>query len=350
MNCRFEVHASGDVSLIPDGDGFARRLSRYFANVKAASPHYRGLIETASQAARGPLDILGKMPVTTKETYRTTLLAEALATINGATFVTDFSSGSVASPVIRLCRTVDDLAEQGLTEQVFRRSGLTRGDRVVAMDVGAAQIYDFYSRAARNIGIRDFHYLHLTHQWAQSIAPIRCLQPTVIITTPSLLVRVWPHVAMVWTPEKSPVRIIISIGEPMHSGFREIVERAWNCRIVSFYGTTETGGIGSECCERDGHHFDPELIVPTLISPSRLSAECFEGEACLTTLHVQTQSVVKYAIGDTIRLSTARCVCGEASPRLWFKDRIQDAFCIGGREVQLRDAAGKICRDRPRTG
>jgi phenylacetate-coenzyme A ligase PaaK-like adenylate-forming protein len=126
------------------------------------------------------------------------------------------------------------------------------------------------------------------------------------------------------------VRIVIAIGEPINSEFRAMIEEVWSCNICSFYGTTEIGGFAGECESKDGLHFDPELIVPTIISPSHYDAQSVEGEVCFTTLHISTHSVVKYAVGDIVRLSTIACACGEASPRLWFKSRCQEAFILAG--------------------
>ena len=328
---RFVRHPSGAVSLIPEGDGFPARLSAYFDYVCSVSPYYRSLVEQSGiPAATDPTGLLGALPVTSKETYRSVLMEEALASANGVNLVTDFSSGSTAAPVMRVCRPADDLCEQEVTVEVFRRAGMGPGDRFVCMDVGAAEIYDFYFRAARNLGTTEVQFLHLTTDWAVSVRPLRMLAPTILLTTPSLLVRTWDVLRRFWDRDDCPVKTLIMMGEATDPQVRETIRAAWGCRVVSFYGTTEIGGFAGECRVGDGHHFRPDLVVPTVEAPRAFDGDNVEGEVCFTSMHIHTQSVIKYQVGDIVRISTAPCPCGETTPRLWFLERCQDAFIMAG--------------------
>ena len=328
---RFVRHASGAVSLIPDGARFAERLRDYFDYLCSASAYYRGLVEQCGiPAATDPVGLLGALPVTSKETYRSVLLEEALSSANGANLVTDFSSGSTAEPVMRVCRPADDLCEQEVTEEVFRRAGMEPGDRFVCMDVGAAEIYDFYFRAARNLGVHEVQFLHLTTDWAGSVRPLGALKPTILLSTPSLLARAWPPLRALWDRESCPVKTLIMMGEATDPQFRDAIRAAWGCRVVSFYGTTEIGGFAGECHLGDGHHFRPDLVVPTVEAPRAFDGDQVEGEVYFTSTHIHTQSVVKYQVGDVARLSTVPCPCGEITPRLWFLERCEDAFVMAG--------------------
>jgi phenylacetate-coenzyme A ligase PaaK-like adenylate-forming protein len=324
----FVHHDDGSATLVDVGGETARRLGALFRRLEARSSHYAALLCAADGS--DPVARLGAMPATDKATYRTTLAREALAGLGNENFVIDLSSGSTSRPVGRFCRTADDLSEQAATERAFRRAGIGRGDRVVFADVGAAQIYDFYGRAARALGAADVAYLHMTADLDATLAALRKLHPDVFLTIPSLLARAGNRLGAVWSRENSPLRCLISTGEAMPASQRAAIEGAWGCRVMSLYGTTETGCLASECVCEDGHHFDVDAHVLTLRHAQRLGPDTLEGELLMTTVEMYTHAVVKYAVGDMVRVSLAPCPCGDPAPRVWHLRRVQDAFVFAG--------------------
>ena len=74
-----------------------------------------------------PAEILGRIPPTSREDYRDILQPEAVSRLAGSRFVCDYSSGSTGRCVLRLATPPDELAEQAVTERVFRRAGM-RGE------------------------------------------------------------------------------------------------------------------------------------------------------------------------------------------------------------------------------
>lgn len=331
MSYAFFKHTNGSVSLIENGARFIEQLRRYLQFLYRDSPHYHALMEQFGQSpASPPLDTLGGLPHTTKRDYREILQLETLSRLNGLPFVCDYSSGSTNRCVLRLATPIDELGEQAVTEDVFRLAGMRRGDHFVCMEVGLPEIYDFYFRAARSLGVRRTTYLHLTQEFGRSLAPLAALAPNVLLTLPSVLVRAWPHLRNTWPPRQSPIRALIHMGEPMHRDFRREVSQTLGCRIYSFYGTTETGGVAGECRFASGGHFDPTKILPTIKNPKFLDNVTVEGELFLTTLYIKFQSVLKYRVGDIARLTTAPCPCGDPRPRLSTRERTHDSFVLTG--------------------
>mgnify|MGYP001330580867 CR=1 FL=1 len=326
------IHHSGDlVSLVPSGKLFGEKLRKYFQNQITNSAHYASVFQKLGlDSTHPPMEILGEIPPTTKEVYRETLQLESLSRLNESSFVTDYSSGSTADSVLRMCALPDDLAEQSVTESAFAAVGMGPGDHFICMEIGAIDIYDFYFRAARNLGVDHTSFLHLTQDYEKSCAPLFSLRPTILLTVPSILIRAWPVISNYWMGEDCPIRTVIHMGEPMHDSFRREVECQWNCQVRSFYGTTETGGIGVDCEYKTGIHFDPRFILPTLESAKPISKYEYEGEVLFTTLHIRTQSVIKYRVGDRVRLDTKICPCGNTNPRLTFLERTHEAFMIAG--------------------
>jgi len=89
------------------------------------------------------------------------------------------------------------------------------------MEVGIPEIYDFYFRAARHLGVRQTTYLRLTSNYAESVVPLRDLRPNVLLTLPSLMVRAWPHIRTLWDRDTCPLRSFIHMGEALHPELKQ---------------------------------------------------------------------------------------------------------------------------------
>lgn len=322
--------ATDSNTLIPQTINFNKALQAYLSRLAEHSAFYRQRIEATGKPLSAPLELLTAMPVTTKEDYRNALQQEALAQLQNHFFISDYSSGSTDSCVLRFSSVREELAEQEITEQVFRRAGLRPGDLFACLEVGAPEIYDFYCRAAVNLGASQATYLKVTPDYATSFDPLRRLNPQVILTLPSLMIKAWPHIKHYWPHGQSPIRSFIHMGEPLHPELKTEIESVWGCRVYSFYGTTELGGIGGECHYGDGCHFDPTCICPTLQNARTVAPGVLEGEGFFTSLHFQHQTVVKYRVGDIVQVDLNPCPCGETTPRLRFVERTNDSFIITG--------------------
>ena len=319
-----------ELTLVEQAAHFNSTVQRFFEQLCRDSGFYRGRIESAGRDAPDPLELLQRMPVTTKADYRDALQHEALRALHSRPFISDYSSGSTDQCVLRFSSASEELAELEITEQVFRRAGMQAGDRFVCLEVGAPEIYDFYFRAARNVGAVSTTYLKVTNDYAASFLPLLRLEPSVVLTLPSLIIKAWPYIRDHWPAGESPVRSLIHMGEPMHPELKQEIERVWACRVYSFYGTTEMGGMGGECAHGNGCHFDPSMICPTLKNAQEIAPGVYEGEGFFTTLHFRHQPVVKYRVGDVVQLDMNPCPCGESTPRLRFVERTTDSFIITG--------------------
>lgn len=326
---RFVPHQT-HLTLIDDSPRFLGLLGRYLTHLHRNSRFYRKRIEETACSLDDPLEVLNRLPATTKEDYSRILQQEALESLQSQPIVSDISSGSTADCVLRFSSPTDEMAELEITEAVFRRAGMQRGDRFVCMEVGVPEIYDFYFRAARRLGADQTTYLRITHHYSATVDPLRRLAPSILLTLPSLMIRAWPYIKTFWDRDKSPIRSFIHMGEPIHPALRQEIMDELGCDVYSFYGTTELGGIGGECRHGCGCHFDPALVCPTLETPREVEPGVYEGEALFTSLHFRHQSVLKYRVGDIVRLTLSPCACGEDTPRLSFVERTNDSFIITG--------------------
>lgn len=329
MNYKF-IQQDNSLTVAEDSPHFNATATRFFNHLASVSPFYKKQIEQTGISTETPVELLSKMPITTKQHYRDVLQHEALQALQAGPFISDYSSGSTDKCVLRFSSAPEELAELEITEQVFRRAGMGADDRFACLEVGAPEIYDFYFRAARNVGATQTTYIKVTNDYKASFNPLLRLNPTVILTLPSLIVKAWPYVKDFWPHGESPIRSFIHMGEAMHPELKREIEAVWGCKVYSFYGTTELGGMGGECSCSSGCHFDPSLICPTLENYHEIEPGIFEGEGFFSTFHFRNQSVVKYRVGDIVRLDINPCPCGETTPRLRFIERTSDSFIITG--------------------
>ncbi len=335
MPPQFHRHEDGSVSLLGSSPRDLDQMRRFFTWIHRVSGHYRSVMERSGLSPDDPpIELHGRFPTTSRDDYREILQPEALSRLHGERFVCDYSSGTSGQCVLRLASPADELAEQAITEAVFRRAGLRGGDTFVCADVGFPEIYEFYARAARAVGAARSTYLHLNRDYARSLEPLRQLKPAVFLTLPSLLARCWPHLQGYWPRGQSPIRSLIFMGEPMPSGLRREVEATLGCQVFSFYGTTETGGMAGECTLGEGCHLDPTRIGATVLRPQPVDDQTIQGELCLTTWHLRDHPVVKYGVGDMVRLTNAPCACGDSTPRLSVVERTQESFVLAGLKLR----------------
>jgi phenylacetate-coenzyme A ligase PaaK-like adenylate-forming protein len=141
------------------------------------------------------------------------------------------------------------------------------------------------------------------------------------------------------------------MGEPMHPGLRREVAEGLGCRVHSFYGTTETGGMAGECGLGVGCHFDPAQIGATIDRPEFVDEATVRGELLATTWHLRDHPVVKYRVGDVVEVTTRPFACGEASPRLTVVERTHEGFVLAGlklRHQTVLDALRRVTGDLDR--
>ena len=342
---RFHRHHNGQLTLV-DGNGGVEAVLRRCLLAQAADSHFDRLIAAAGDPARRPLDVLGRLPPSDRATFGGVLAREALAALGTEPFAFDPSSGSTDHPLARIYRLRDDHRDLAFSARVFAGLGVDSAATFVCLDVDAAPLHDFYLRAARLAGARRTALLLCARDLDAGMGRLGQLAPTHLLTVPSILSAGWSRAARLWEPGRAPVRAVVTIGEPTSHRLRDAVRRGWGATVTSFYGATEAGGIGAECGAGDGHHVDPRHTILTVTAGRHVGDEV-RGELLITVPWQRTHPVIKYALGDLVRLSLALCPCGDPRPRLWVRRRIRDAFTYAGNKIDWQVMADALRRIAP---
>lgn len=261
---------------------------------------------------------------------------ESLRLQSGRAFVVDPSSGTTGVPVLKFTSPADDEAEASVVRAAFARVGVAADIRCACLDIGASQIYLFYMSVMQQLGVRDPVLFKLTSDPERTVHLLRRYDPDLLVSIPSVLKRCIAPLREAFAATGGRLRKIVYIGEPMEEALRRELEEALAVKCYSFYGTTEIGSVCIECSEHSGMHVPLEMAVPTLHSwpheqplyepaPSR-----YRGIVSWTSLGIRDQPVVKYAVNDLVEIDLRRCGCGDASPRLLFRHRVDEAFFLYG--------------------
>jgi len=223
---------------------------------------------------------------------------------------------------------------------------------------GAARLASFAGRAAIVIATGD-HYASIT-SWehlkrtypgmerrafsvltpiGELVAELNAFQPAMLASYPSVL--------RLLAGEKAAGRLRIepallwSGGEALRPSCQQAIERAFDCRVMNEYGSSECMSIAFQC-ESGWMHVNSEWVI--LEGVDALGRPVPPGELSHTTLLTNlanwVQPIIRYDLGDRIVALPVPCACGSPLPALRIEGR-SDTM------VALKSASGDMVRLPP---
>ena len=118
-------------------------------------------------------------------------------------------------------------------------------------------------------------------------------------------------------------------GEQLSPEQRQRITAAFGCRIRNNYGASEFYTMAWECAQGGMHLNDDWLIAEPVDRDDRPVPP---GEAShallLTNLANRTQPLLRYRLGDSLRLVPGRCACGSGFPRIEVQGRADETLAL----------------------
>lgn len=112
-------------------------------------------------------------------------------------------------------------------------------------------------------------------------------------------------------------KALMSSAQTLPAASREIIEKAFGCRVFDKYGSREFSGIAYECDAHRGHHVVAEGYVVELLVDGRPARPGETGEVVITDLNNYCMPFIRYRIGDlAVATDDAPCTCGRGLPRI----------------------------------
>lgn len=159
---------------------------------------------------------------------------------------------------------------------------------------------------------------------------LEAFEPSVITTYPSvaaLLAEARASGLLCLSPQE-----VWTGGETLSSRIRQNIEQALGCTVRNSYGASEFLPIAWEC--RTGTlHLNADWVILEPVDaqrrptpPGQLSHSCL-----LTNLVNRVQPIIRYDLGDRIRMGATPCACGSVMPTVEVEGRQDDPLVMAGR-------------------
>jgi putative adenylate-forming enzyme len=173
----------------------------------------------------------------------------------------------------------------------------------------------------RTSSVVHFRFFDLMQPLDDTIAQLAAFAPKLIVGPPSLL-GLLADAQEGGTLRVSPTRLI-SVAEVLEPRDRDRLATVFQAPVGEVYQCTE--GLVAVTCRRDVLHVQEDVMVMqhepiTHDDPTRVTP-------ILTDLWRRTQPIIRYRLGDVLRLDSARCTCGSSWQRIASVEGRQDDLC-----------------------
>ena len=111
----------------------------------------------------------------------------------------------------------------------------------------------------------------------------------------------------------SPVTILTG-AEPLYEFQRELIEKAFSCKVFNTYGCREFMLIAAECAVQNGLHINMDHLVVETVDDNNQPVRGEPGDLLITDLSNYGMPFIRYRNGDRAILSDRQCECGNPLP------------------------------------
>jgi phenylacetate-CoA ligase len=114
------------------------------------------------------------------------------------------------------------------------------------------------------------------------------------------------------------LRQVINMSEPLSSGARELIERAFGLAITDNYATGECMALTTGCPGGMGMHLQADWAILEVVDRNNQPVPAGQpGEkVLLTNLYNTIQPFIRYEINDVVTMSPEPCPCGSPLPHI----------------------------------
>jgi phenylacetate-coenzyme A ligase PaaK-like adenylate-forming protein len=159
------------------------------------------------------------------------------------------------------------------------------------------------------------------------LAALSAWQPTLLAT--------YPTAALMLAEEAEagrldlPLAEVLTGGEALSEAVRAAISRGLCCPVHASYGASEFLALASECDQQHLHLNSDWAILEPVDASGRPVPDGEPGHTVLlTNLANHVQPLIRYDLGDRVRLDPKRCACGSALPVVEVQGRVDDALLL----------------------
>ena len=298
---------------------------------RATFSFYRERFDTAGIRADDmlsgdALEMLGRLPPLQAADHDR-LADESLTAVSGIVDIETSSGTTSATPKRRFISERDAELEEDLLVRSFEICGIGPGDRVACLDVDPLAVMASFLGGLERLGVQEAYAYAVGPDVDRSLAGLRLLDPTVVISTPSIIERCLTSLAgRFGAGSGGSLGKVVYVGEPLPARTRGALESDAGIEVFGYYGAAETSAMGVECPAHDGVHLFTDHNLLELRPPHDGAA----GDVLVTSLKLRTSPLLRYVLGDVLAPRPGPCRCGLTFPRVEVLGRKGDSFTVLG--------------------
>ena len=218
-------------------------------------------------------------------------------------------------------------------------AGLVKGGRAALVAATAEHFASIASweRARRAMPGHAARSFSIAAPVPELVAQLNVFGPAYLASYPSMLrvlaaerragrLRVYP--SLVW-----------SGGESLPPSARVALEHAWGCPVVNEYGASECMSIAFGCTD-DWLHVNADWVLVEAVDADYRPVGSGEPSytVLITNLANHVQPLIRYDLGDSVKVNPERCRCGNPLPAIRVEGRRDEVLEVpraDGRSVSL---------------
>ena len=178
-----------------------------------------------------------------------------------------------------------------------------------------------------------YHALSIMRPTIEIVAELNALMPTILVSYPTS-VALLADQARAGALHIQPDEIWTG-GETLTDEVRQHIEETFGCRVRNSYGASEFLSIGWECAEGAMHsNADWVILEPVDHQMRPVPPGVVSHTTLLTNLANHVQPLIRYDLGDRLRVLPEACACGSPLPVIEVEGRNDDPLV-------WRDAEGE---------
>lgn len=298
-----------------------RRLNDFLLFCQRHNAYYRHLFATHQiELPLHSLDELAKIPVLEKETVRSTptIHSDIKTDILGRTGGTTGASLQVhftKDDYQRRMAHVDFFKAQHGFKRGMRRASFT--GRVICDPNQTKPVFWRYNRPLHQLLLSLYHITpdNIPHY----IEALNEFKPVVLDSAPSAMIELAAYIKEHHVKLSFQLLAIFPTSETITPQGRALLEEAFGAPVYDQYASSEGAPILTEC--RHGHmHLHHESGV--------LETYGDDGEVVVTSFTTHGTPLVRYRIGDRMKLGEGTCPCGQGGTYATSIDGRQSNFVV----------------------
>lgn len=114
-----------------------------------------------------------------------------------------------------------------------------------------------------------------------------------------------------------PLKAVLTSGDMLYDHFRDVIEKAFCCKVYDHYGQNEDIITATECEQHSGYHINMESCIAEVVNENNMPVQAGETGAILgTNLENYCMPLIRYDITDLGSMVEGDCPCGRKHIRL----------------------------------